>query len=86
MPLDGYRRVCARIAGVLLVLAAVPSAGGRLLSVASDAVRHGWVYALCSFGAAVALMLALAFWAYASFRPRKRDGRPPALPSPPFCC
>ncbi len=61
MPLDGYRRVCARIAGVLLVLAAVPSAGGRLFSVASDAVRHGGVYALCSFGVAVALMLALVY-------------------------
>lgn len=61
MPLDGYRRVCARIAGVLLVLAAVPSAGGRLFSVASDAVRIGWIYALCSFTASVMLMLALAF-------------------------
>lgn len=79
MPLDGYRRVCARIAGVLLVLAAVPSAGGRLFSVASDAVRHGWGYALCSFGVAVALMLALVFLGICVFSAEEERWPPACL-------
>jgi len=61
MPLMGYRRVCARVAGVLLVLAAIPSAGDRLFSVASDAARYGLAYALCGFAVSVLVMLALVF-------------------------
>lgn len=61
MTMSKYRRVCARVAGVLLILGGVPSAGGQLFSVASAAVLYGLPYALCLFATAVLKIVALLY-------------------------